>query len=324
MKENNLISIIIPVYNCEKYLDRCIKSILKQNYSNFEIILVDDGSTDKSGKICDYYKKNHNNIYVIHKKNTGQSDSRNIGTKFSKGNLIMYIDSDDELSCDCLSELETIFKSGNFDLLFFRNNIFTDTSFQECSSCTEEVITFKDSKDAYMYYLTSNKMSCCLWSRIYSRKLALKVKMIDGLLCEDIESTHRYIYNSSKIGLIDKAFYNYYIRKDSTMGKKKVSHMVDIYKVAKMVYEFEISEFSSPYLQKIINSKYINNIIKSYSMLYNCKEEKIKNEYLPMINKDINKFSIFSNLKIKSRISLIIFKINKRLIANLINTFGSR
>ena len=89
------ISIIVPVYNVEKYLEKCIDSILNQSYQNLEIILIDDGSTDNSGSICDEYKKKDQRVQVIHQKNQGQSSARNAGLNIAKGSYIGFVDSDD-------------------------------------------------------------------------------------------------------------------------------------------------------------------------------------------------------------------------------------
>ena len=93
--ENDLVSIVVPIYNVEKYLKKCIDSIINQTYKNIEIILVDDGSTDNCGKICDEYTKTDNRIVVIHKKNGGLSDARNAGLDIAKGKYIAFVDSDD-------------------------------------------------------------------------------------------------------------------------------------------------------------------------------------------------------------------------------------
>ena len=103
MKE--LISVIVPVYNVEKYLDNCVQSILRQSYTNLEIILIDDGSTDKSSQLCDEYSQKDKRIKVIHKKNGGQSDARNVGITVATGKYIAFVDSDDyidEQFLDCL------------------------------------------------------------------------------------------------------------------------------------------------------------------------------------------------------------------------------
>ena len=315
----NKISIIIPIYNSEKYLHRCLNSILKQSYKDYEVIMVDDGSTDESGKICDDYSKKYNNFIAFHKSNSGQSDSRNYGTKHSSGNLIMYLDSDDELIEGCLEELVKVYENNGSDLIFFRNNVILNGQNIKCSNCTNEIITFANSKEAYEYSLDSGKLSCCLWSRMYSRELALRVNTIPGILCEDIESTHRYIYSAKKISLIDKPFYNYYVRNDSTMGKKKQSHMFDIYVVANIVYSFEKQEFSNTKYMKIINTKYVNNCLKAYSFLYESDDNNFRKEKMSEIEKTLNNISLFINVKFKTKIIFGLYKINKKLACNIIN-----
>ena len=98
-----LVSIIVPVYNVDKYLERCVNSIIQQSYRNLEIILVDDGSTDNSGTICDTYKEKDDRIIVIHKENGGLSDARNAGIKIFTGEYVTFIDSDDYVSLDMIS-----------------------------------------------------------------------------------------------------------------------------------------------------------------------------------------------------------------------------
>ena len=102
---NELISVIVPIYNVEKYLERCLDSIIKQTYKNLDIILVDDGSIDNSTKICDEYVKKDSRIKVIHKENGGLSDARNVGIDNSDGKYICFIDSDDYIELDMIENL---------------------------------------------------------------------------------------------------------------------------------------------------------------------------------------------------------------------------
>lgn len=107
---NELISLIIPVFNVEKYLDKCVETIVNQTYSNLEIILVDDGSTDSSGEKCDYWKKKDNRIIVIHKKNGGLSSARNAGIEIATGKYISFIDSDDFIDLKMIEILRKNYK----------------------------------------------------------------------------------------------------------------------------------------------------------------------------------------------------------------------
>lgn len=116
---NHKVSIIVPVYNVEKYIHKCIDSILAQTYRNLEIILVDDGSPDNCGKICDEYASNDNRIIVIHQKNGGLSAARNAGLNKSTGNFIVFVDSDDYLEISAIEDCIHYIKTNNYDILIF-------------------------------------------------------------------------------------------------------------------------------------------------------------------------------------------------------------
>ena len=119
MKNNPVVSVIIPVYNVEKYLEECIDSVLAQTYQNIEIILVDDGSTDSSGLICDRYAEKNTNISVIHQKNSGLSAARNSGLNKANGDYIYFLDSDDYISADAIEKLFSIAENDKSDIVFF-------------------------------------------------------------------------------------------------------------------------------------------------------------------------------------------------------------
>ena len=116
----NLLSVIVPVYNVNNYLERCINSILEQNYQNMEIILVDDGSTDGSSIICDNYSKRYENIKVIHKQNGGLSSARNTGIDNCSGRYISFIDSDDWIDKEMFSEMIAQLEADNSDIVICR------------------------------------------------------------------------------------------------------------------------------------------------------------------------------------------------------------
>ena len=113
------LSVIIPIYNVEKYLDRCIKSICNQTYENLEIILVDDGSTDGSPEMCDQYVEKDKRIKVIHKQNGGLSDARNVGLEYATGQYIFFCDSDDYVERDLISECMESISKDSIDILIF-------------------------------------------------------------------------------------------------------------------------------------------------------------------------------------------------------------
>lgn len=123
---NPIISIIVPVYNVEKYIDKCINSILHQTYTNIELLLIDDGSPDKSGIICDAYAQQDCRVQVFHEQNAGVSAARNIGINNAKGEFITFVDSDDWLELDCIERSLNIVNKNNLDLLQFSSKRVND------------------------------------------------------------------------------------------------------------------------------------------------------------------------------------------------------
>jgi len=117
-KLNNLVSVVVPVYNVEKYVDRCLESIVNQSYRNIEILLIDDGSTDDSGRICDLWAAKDCRICVYHKENEGLGSARNLGIERAKGEYIAFIDSDDWWELDLVEKMITVGESKKADLIF--------------------------------------------------------------------------------------------------------------------------------------------------------------------------------------------------------------
>ena len=123
MREKNLVSVIIPIYNVQNYIVECLNSVYSQTYKNIEVILVDDGSTDDSGNICDFYKIRYPNTIVVHQNNQGLSVSRNIGIKMATGDFVLFVDADDYLNKDCIEKLINIVTVDDPDIIIFNFEI---------------------------------------------------------------------------------------------------------------------------------------------------------------------------------------------------------
>ena len=143
----DLISIVVPIYNTEKYLKRCIESILNQTYQNLEVILVNDGSLDKSGQICNEYAKRDKRIKVIHKENTGSAESRNIGIKYATGKLIGFVDSDDYIDKNMYEMLYKDLKKHDAEIAIC-NIQMVNEKFSKLKENKEEPIRILDKKEA--------------------------------------------------------------------------------------------------------------------------------------------------------------------------------
>lgn len=218
---DELISIIVPVYNVEKYIDRCIKSLLSQRYTNIEIILVDDGSTDNSGKICDVYSKYDNRVKVVHKKNGGQASARNAGLDLMLGKYVAFVDSDDFISESYIAILYSLMKKYSADIsicgfskVYESKNCY-DIPQSDCSNFPVREYSYKEAIYSVFY---QKKLDCSLWGKLYRSSLFKNIRLPNGLLYEDLAIIYPLLLSSNRLIKTDCPLYFYVIRKDSTLG----------------------------------------------------------------------------------------------------------
>lgn len=214
MKEiNELVSVIVPVYNIEKFLSKCIASIVNQTYNNLEIILIDDGSQDLSGKICDEWKKRDNRIVVIHKTNGGLSDARNVGLDMAKGTYYSFVDGDDYISADTIDSLLTSLKSNSCEIAICNMIRFTEegdlSSFYQ--PVKKEQVLLGDQR-----FQTLNQPSVC--NKLFKAKLFENIRFPKGKYYEDTFVYHELLYRAQKVVLTGKDSYWYLSRNDSIIG----------------------------------------------------------------------------------------------------------
>lgn len=219
------VSIIVPVYNVEKYIEKCIQSILTQTYKDYELILVDDGSTDDSGKICDSFEF-HSKIKVIHKENGGLSDARNAGIDVCSGRYILFIDSDDYVKNDYVDTLVTIAYGADADLVISRSVSFYEG---ELPVRQDEGKTFEkiNKSECYRRMLLQDGIDVSSWAKLYRRTIFERIRFSKGRLYEDIDIIDKIIEVSHQIVVTDYAGYYYRQRKDSIMyGQFSESRLV--------------------------------------------------------------------------------------------------
>lgn len=200
------LSVIVPIYNVEQYLRRCVDSIINQTYSNLEIILVDDGSPDNCGKICDEYASIDNRIIVIHQKNGGLSAARNAGMNISSGDYIGFVDSDDYISNDMYKDLIGIMERNDLDIVSCNafiakgDNIIGDEGNGKLEIFERDVILYKSLLD----YDNS------AWNKVYKKSITDSVRFPEGRVFEDTATAYLFFSNIKKAGHINKAYYYYY------------------------------------------------------------------------------------------------------------------
>lgn len=210
-----LISIIVPVYNVEKYLKRCLNSILAQTYSNIEILLIDDGSTDQSGQICDDFAKLDSRIHVLHKVNGGVSTARNLGIKQAKGEYVTFVDSDDYVDEDLISYLYGLIQYANTKMSVCVNRLYNEKTRNLQSSINDgkkEVLTVHESIKRLLYHQNFFVSPC---AKLYRKDLFWDIKYPAGKLYEDVAVTYQLVIKAGLIayGCSDK--YTYCVRGNS-------------------------------------------------------------------------------------------------------------
>lgn len=222
-----MISIIIPVYNVENYLRRCLDSCLFQTYTNIEIIAINDGSNDNSGIILDEYSQKDYRIRVIHKKNEGVYKARMVGLENMKGNYFCFLDSDDYIPNDCLKLLHDEFLNTNADIVFGNYVEFNDEN-----KITEKKFVTKRifSSQEYIENILLDKLPSNLWGKLYRKKLFdNKIEETTFKLGEDTVLLIQFLVKCNKIASVEKSIYNYYQRADSAVHLKRPNYIADMY-----------------------------------------------------------------------------------------------
>ena len=239
MNNRPLISVIVPIYNVERYLKQCIDSIIVQTYSNLEIILVDDGSLDACPQICDDYAKKDKRIRVLHKKNGGLSDARNAGLEIASGQYVGFVDSDDyigptmyeKLVQGCLSYDTQIATCGRIDVDDNGNLI------SERFALPATIIF--DSKQVIYGLITWNKFDVASWDKLYKRELFSDIKFPVGVYSEDLSVIPVVVRKCDKIVHVGESLYYYRQRKGSitkqNFSKKKLSMLNQAEKLYNMI-----------------------------------------------------------------------------------------
>lgn len=230
------ISVIIPVYNVAKYLNQCVDSVLTQTFKNLEIILVDDGSTDKSGEICDYYKKADNRVCVIHKENGGLSDARNTGLDIAKGKYIMFLDSDDFWDDPhCLEKINDGLENSKTDVLIFgmKKYFQLDGKFGEERIPKSAAVSCGSDETLYLL-MQKNEYVACACDKVVRRSFIEKehLRFVVGQLSEDIEWCAKLLLLSPAVKTLPECFYVYRKQNSSSItnniGRRNLENVSDV------------------------------------------------------------------------------------------------
>lgn len=247
MKEekNIIISVIVPIYNVEEYLKECLESIRQQTFTEIEVILVNDGSTDGSRQICERYCEKDNRFKLINQENQGQSVARNRGVKESIGQFIMFVDSDDVIKENIVEVLFSYMKE--------------DVDIVECGMTRDKeefflnkipTIVFEgNSKEAILNCIEFRAVKFCAFTKLYRREIVEKIPFLEGYIYEDVFTGINYLKHIRKIIVVDYIGYYYRVRPNSTMTKSFHEKDFDIFKVGQQLIDsFKDDEDMFPYI----------------------------------------------------------------------------
>jgi len=233
MKDNlPLISIVVPIYNVEDYLGRCVNSIISQTYKNLEILLVDDGSPDGCGRICDEYMRIDSRVKVIHKNNGGLSDARNVAIDIASGDYILCVDSDDYVHHAMVETLYLSLKKYKCDISIASHLDVTDQYKSDLSSKKENQTKVFNTQSGLETMLYQKGITTSAWGKLYKAELFTDVRYPKGKLCEDLDTTYRLFAKSKKIVLNSAKLYFYLQRNNSIIKSSFKPARMDALKFA--------------------------------------------------------------------------------------------
>ena len=309
-----LISIIVPVYNVEKYLVKCIESLIGQTLKDIEIILVNDGSTDQSGDICDKYKIKDKRIKVIHKKNGGLSDARNTGIDIAIGKYIAFVDSDDWVDMQMFKKMYEMANKNKVDIVqcnyieaYDENNI----GFYEL----EHITKYTSEQILEELYGQNYVKTVVVWNKIYKRELFEDIRFPKGKLHEDEFTIHKILYKAKSIIDTNVPMYYYRQRADSIMNSKFSIKRLDLiealeerrkfFKENKLNKLVKLTERNICGLMKYFNMKLLQSDISDNKIVITRIKNHMKNNYF--------KFMFNPYISNKSKLGTTIYIINEKL-----------
>lgn len=241
MNENK-VTVVLPIYNVEKYLDRCINSVINQTFKNLEIILVNDGSTDNCLKICEKYKNIDDRIIIINQRNKGLSAARNSGIIKATSKYICFIDSDDYIEKDMIEYLYNGMKKYNSQITCCGFTNIYENGIKEKITRPKKDFVYTREK-ALDIHLISGYIDVVAWNKLYDIELFKNVKYPEGLLYEDMLTTYKLIYNANKVVLLPESKY-YYCKRSSSIGGANFSEKtLKLIEACDEVYNFTTQKY---------------------------------------------------------------------------------
>lgn len=310
----DLISVIINAYNVEKYIGKCLESIINQTYKNLEIIIINDGSTDNTLSICERYKDER--IKIINQENMGLSKSRNIGIDNSNGKYLYFIDPDDFVENDVIEYLYSLIKKYNVSISTCLPLDIYDYNFKVKKK--KEKVSLISSKDMIIKILLLLERAGTIWNKLIKKELFDNIRFEDRII-NDVVVTYKIVLAVDKIAYSNQVKYYYLRHKDSILGKKKAEHSIDLYKASLERYDYIKNIF--PKLKE--NEICVNSIIMYLYLQENSKvQDFLKEQDAFKLFKKMFSFKILiCKMKFRDKIKIILFRINPKLCKLCVNNY---
>lgn len=313
---NELVSVIVPVYNTENKLKKCINSVTNSSYTNLEIIIVDDGSEEKTALLCNQLKQQDKRIKVIHQKNKGVSCARNKGIDIAKGEYITFVDADDYIDEKMIKVLLTNLRKYDADISMCKyNEIYRDKKI--CINKVSEIIKIQEVPNVLIDFFEKNEIGWNVWGKMYKREIVGTTRFLEGKrTAEDMYFLYQVLKKTKRLVIKENALYNYVKWDTSTMNSKNIDKFFDTFSLIQKVYEdSEVSEVynesklkfylcKSLWFFKLIVAKGTKNNTEEIEMrrkkfLNNLQNKKIKCSFrekweLLLLNKTEFGFKIYS------------------------------
>lgn len=303
--EKPLISVVLPIYNVEKYLERCVKSVCAQTYQNIEILLIDDGSTDNSRIMCDKYLNEDKRIRVFHKKNGGLSDARNYGIEHARGEFITFIDSDDYVDDDYVEYLYKIIKKYDTNMSICQHKVCYDNGSEKDYGKYGDISL--NNKECIQKMMFHDVIDTSAWAKLYRINLFCEVRYPIGKLFEDIATTYALMLQCEKIAVGLESKYNYVLRSDSIVFGSFNEKKLDLLEMTDQMAEKVLKIY--PDLEDAVMRRRVYARFSTLNQMLNVEGyDKQKKEIIEFIN--ANEGSVFWNKKTPFRDKVAIILLN--------------
>ena len=300
------VSVIVPIYNVEKYLEKCIDSIISQTYSNIEIILINDGSTDNSESICKKYENTDRRIRYYKKENGGLSSARNYGIERAEGDYFLFIDSDDYIDNSMVKTLLTYAIKHNADIVECNYYEVINEEFHVFKQMKNKVYS---SKEAIASLICNTGITPTAWNKLYSKKLFCKLRYAEGIYHEDEEIIIKLLSNSKKVVEIGKPLYFYIKREGSIINSKFNIKHLDAIKIMEDRIELLKKIKIDPSTINLAQARLSNIYNEMYAKLSASNDKYLKEKKYELMKKRKNqiKLVIKSPITLNKKIRAMIF-----------------